>query len=64
MLDKNKLIGTNFLYWVKNLRIVLKEEKLAYVLDVPLLESPAIVVLKGFREHIKSTQLTVRGRGV
>ena len=36
ILDKNKLTGPNFLEWIKNLRILLKVEKLAYVLDEPL----------------------------
>ncbi|KAG6468216.1 hypothetical protein ZIOFF_072788 [Zingiber officinale] len=34
--DSNKLIGLNFWDWFQNLRIVLKAEKLAYVLDQPL----------------------------
>ncbi|XP_074560231.1 uncharacterized protein LOC141816328, partial [Curcuma longa] len=33
ILDTNKLTGPNFLDWYRNLRIILKEEKLAYVLD-------------------------------
>ncbi|XP_074574077.1 uncharacterized protein LOC141830571 [Curcuma longa] len=33
ILDTNKLTGPNFLDWYRNLRIVLKTEKLAYVLD-------------------------------
>ena len=39
LLDKNKLMGPNFLDWVRNLRIVLKAEKIAHVLDVSLLKS-------------------------
>ena len=42
ILDANKLIGANFIDWLRNLRIVLKEERIAYVLDGPLPESPAI----------------------
>ena len=41
-MDTNKLTGTNFLDWVRNLRIVLKAEKIAYVLDVPLLKSATV----------------------
>ncbi|XP_074577493.1 uncharacterized protein LOC141833884 [Curcuma longa] len=33
ILDTNKLTGLNFLDWYRNLRIFLKAEKLAYVLD-------------------------------
>ena len=33
------LIGPNFLDWLKNLRIVLKEEKIAYVIAKPIPES-------------------------
>ena len=40
--DDNKLTGPNFMDWLRNLRIFLKGERLAYVLDMPLLESPTI----------------------
>ena len=33
VLEKEKLNGTNFLNWFRNLRIVLKQEKKMYVLD-------------------------------
>ncbi len=33
ILESNKLTGNNFLDWLRNLRIVLKAERLAYVLD-------------------------------
>ena len=36
-----KLSRPNFLDWIRNLRIFLKGERLAYVLDVPLQESLA-----------------------
>ena len=42
ILDANKLTGTNFMDWLRNLRIVLKAEKIAYVLDAPLLVSPSV----------------------
>ena len=42
ILDANKLTEPNFLDWLRNLRIVLKGERLAYVFDVLLPESPAI----------------------
>ena len=41
VLEKDKLIGTNFLDWFQNLRIVLKQEKELYVLDEPLPEESA-----------------------
>ena len=40
-MDANILIEPNFLDWLKNLRIVLKRERLAYVITKPLPESPA-----------------------
>ena len=41
VLEKDKLTGTNFLDWFRNLRIVLKQERKLYVLDEPLPEEPA-----------------------
>ena len=38
ILDANKLAGANFMDRLRNLRIVLKVEKIAYVLDGRLLE--------------------------
>ena len=36
ILDKEKLFGTNFLDWHRNLRIVLKHDKKLYVLEKPV----------------------------
>ena len=36
ILEKEKLTGTNFLDWERNLRIVLKHEKKEQVIDQPL----------------------------
>ena len=36
ILEKEKLSGTNFIDWYRNLRIILKQEKKEYVLEVPL----------------------------
>jgi hypothetical protein len=33
MLDANKLTGSNFLDWYRNMRIVLKQETMLYILD-------------------------------
>ena len=41
VLEKDKLTGTNFLDWFRNLRIVLKQERKLYVLAEPLPEEPA-----------------------
>ena len=40
MMDANKLTEPKFLDWTKNLRIVLKSERLAHVLVEPLPQSP------------------------
>ena len=40
IMDANKLTGPNFLDWLKNLRIVLKRERLAYILVEPLPQFP------------------------
>ena len=36
ILEKEKLNGSNFLDWYRNLRIVLKQEKKEYVLEKPV----------------------------
>ena len=41
ILEKDKLNGTNFLDWFRNLRIVLKQERKTYVLERPIPEEPA-----------------------
>jgi hypothetical protein len=41
ILEKEKLSGTNFIDWYRNLRIVLKQEKKEYVLEVPYPDEPA-----------------------
>ncbi|KAI3735241.1 hypothetical protein L6452_14733 [Arctium lappa] len=40
ILEKEKLNGTNFIYWYRNLRIVLKAEKKLYVLEQQIPEEP------------------------
>ena len=39
ILDNNKLIGPNFVDWMKNLRIILVQEKIFFILDTPSLDS-------------------------
>src|SRR3954466_15307941 len=46
VLQKDKLSGTNFLDWYRNLRIVLKHEKKIYVLEKPIPKQPASDALK------------------
>ena len=41
ILEKDKLNGTNFTNWYRNLRIVLKQEKKEHVLDNPIPDEPA-----------------------
>ena len=41
ILEKDKLNGTNFATWYRNLRIVLKHDKKEHVLEDPLPEEPA-----------------------
>jgi hypothetical protein len=40
ILEKDKLNGTNYMDWIRNLRIVLKAEKKEEVLDTPLPKEP------------------------
>ncbi|XP_017970442.1 PREDICTED: uncharacterized protein LOC108660693 [Theobroma cacao] len=41
ILDANKLTGPNFIDWFRNIKIVLKQEKKAYVLYGPILGKPS-----------------------
>ena len=38
ILDGNKLTGPNYIDWLRNLKIVISQEKLFYILDTPTLE--------------------------
>ena len=42
VLEKDKLSGSNFLDWQRNLRIVLRQERKLYVLDGPVPEQPPL----------------------
>ena len=60
ILEKDKLNGTNFLDWFKNLRIVLKHEKKAYVLDEAIPEQPAVTAPRAQRDaHLKHNEDSV-----
>ena len=41
ILERDILNGTNFTTWYRNLRIVLKRDKMEHVLEDPLPEEPA-----------------------
>ncbi|XP_066385098.1 phosphatidylinositol-3-phosphatase myotubularin-2-like [Miscanthus floridulus] len=41
ILEKDKLNGTNYADWIRNLRIVLRAEKKEEILDTPLPDEPA-----------------------
>ena len=62
VMDDKILTGPNFLDWLKNLIIVLKEEKLAYAILSQSLNSQLLMHLKVFRMHIKDDRLIVRGQ--
>ena len=62
IMDTNIFTGPNFLDRLKNLRIVLKREKLAYVNIEPLLESPAADAPESVQRAYRNAWLIVRGR--
>ena len=39
ILDANKLTGSNYVDWLRNLRIILAQEKISYILDTPTPDS-------------------------
>ena len=51
ILDNNKLIDSNFVDWMRNLCIVLVQEKIFYILDTPSLDS----IRKDATEEERST---------
>ena len=59
ILDANKLTGGNSMDWLRNLRIVLKVERITYVLDGSLPESPAIDAFdedhKAYQKHLDNS---------
>jgi hypothetical protein len=57
ILDKDKLNGTNFIDWNRNLRIVLRQEKKEYVLDTPYPDEPQNVThnTSAYRAYVKHT---------
>ena len=59
VLEKDKLTGTNFLDWFRNLRIVLKQERNLYVPNEPLPEEPAENVPKAEKMLMRSIIMTL-----
>ena len=49
ILEKDKLTGSNFLDWERNLQIVLRHERKWYVLEEPLGEAPPANVTAAIR---------------
>ena len=41
ILEANKLTGANYIDWLRNLKIVLRSEKLGYVIEKPVTPVPA-----------------------
>ena len=39
ILDTNKLIRSNYVDWLRNLKIILTQEKVSYILDIPAPDS-------------------------
>ena len=60
-MDANKLTEPNFLDWLRNLRIVLKAERIAYVLDEPLPQSLAVdaseEVHSAYQKHLADSEI-------
>ncbi|KAK8670083.1 hypothetical protein V6N13_104844 [Hibiscus sabdariffa] len=56
LLEKEKLIGINFLDWFRNLRIVLNQERKEYVIEEPIPDEPAAnaprVDKEKFKKHL------------
>ena len=53
VLEKEKLNGTNFIDWIRNLRIVLKQERKDYVLENPIPPEPAANAPRAERDAYK-----------
>ena len=63
ILEKDKLSGTNFTNWYRNLRIVLKQEKRENILDKPIPEKPEddepVAIKNAYcRAHDESTEIS------
>ena len=51
----NKLTGSNFMDWIQNLRIILRQKKLLYVLENPIPSEPVpdddVAVKDAYQKH-------------
>ena len=56
ILEKDKLNGTNFRDWYKNLRIIFKQEKKSYVLEEPISEPSVANAARADRDAYKKHQ--------
>jgi hypothetical protein len=56
---KDKLNGTNYMYWIHNLRIFLGAEEKEEVLHTPLLEEPAEDALFVLRTLIRKQWMLI-----
>jgi len=59
VLESNKLNGTNYEDWIRNLRIVLRYEKKEEVLDTPLPEEPDANATGTKRAAYRKAMITV-----
>ena len=60
VMDDKILIGSNFLDWLKYLRIVLKQENIAYVITEPIHESPNTDAPESVQNAYKNAWLIVQ----
>ena len=56
ILEKDKLTETNFLDWLRNVRIVLTQERKLYVLENPIPEQPAANAPRAQRDAYEKHQ--------
>ena len=64
VMDEKILTGPNVLDWLKNLRIVLKEEKIVYVITESIPGSPTADALESVQNAYKNAWLIVQGAGL
>ena len=61
ILEKHVLTGANFLDWIRNVRLVLRQEKVEYVLDtaIPVKPTDATALATLMRLPTKSMLMTL-----
>ena len=65
VLEKDKLNGTNFLDWNRNLRIAVMQERKLYVLDEPIHKEPTVNAPRAQRDtYIKHQNDSVDVKGL